>query len=104
MVTMANTPVRLIPIVATRGKNNQPLAGIRQQRPIGFAVPASIKPERTPHTHDVVNVCLELRGRPEVVHRHAGDDKIRSEEHTSELQSPMRTSYAVFCLKKKKNP
>src|SRR3546814_6459904 len=30
----------------------------------------------------------------------AGDD--RSEEHTSELQSLMRTSYAVFCLKKKK--
>src|SRR3546814_7178498 len=27
---------------------------------------------------------------------------IRSEEHTSELQSLMRTSYAVFCLKKKK--
>src|SRR3546814_1028672 len=28
---------------------------------------------------------------------------VRSEEHTSELQSLMRTSYAVFCLKKKKN-
>src|SRR3546814_4754446 len=28
----------------------------------------------------------------------------RSEEHTSELQSLMRTSYAVFCLKKKKTP
>src|SRR3546814_1147500 len=28
---------------------------------------------------------------------------IRSEEHTSELQSLMRISYAVFCLKKKKN-
>src|SRR3546814_859533 len=28
----------------------------------------------------------------------------RSEEHTSELQSPMRISYAVFCLKKKNNP
>src|SRR3546814_5418503 len=27
----------------------------------------------------------------------------RSEEHTSELQSLMRTSYAVFCLKKKQN-
>src|SRR3546814_9745060 len=27
--------------------------------------------------------------------------KIRSEEHTSELQSLMRISYAVFCLKKK---
>src|SRR3546814_1357021 len=29
-------------------------------------------------------------------------DVIRSEEHTSELQSLMRISYAVFCLKKKK--
>src|SRR3546814_1072941 len=28
--------------------------------------------------------------------------KVRSEEHTSELQSLMRSSYAVFCLKKKK--
>src|SRR3546814_1739559 len=28
--------------------------------------------------------------------------EIRSEEHTSELQSLMRSSYAVFCLKKKK--
>src|SRR3546814_10363316 len=27
---------------------------------------------------------------------------VRSEEHTSELQSLMRTSYAVFCLKKRK--
>src|SRR3546814_5374855 len=34
------------------------------------------------------------------------DDQVissRSEEHTSELQSLMRISYAVFCLKKKKN-
>src|SRR3546814_4955669 len=31
-------------------------------------------------------------------------DRIRSEEHTSELQSLMRISYAVFCLKKKKQP
>src|SRR3546814_4534759 len=28
-------------------------------------------------------------------------DRLRSEEHTSELQSLMRISYAVFCLKKK---
>src|SRR3546814_4287307 len=32
----------------------------------------------------------------------AEDVGIRSEEHTSELQSLMRISYAVFCLKKKK--
>src|SRR3546814_5915067 len=30
-------------------------------------------------------------------------DDVRSEEHTSELQSPMRISYAVFCFKKKNN-
>src|SRR3546814_4972140 len=30
------------------------------------------------------------------------DAQLRSEEHTSELQSLMRISYAVFCLKKKK--
>src|SRR3546814_8636849 len=32
----------------------------------------------------------------------AAGRRIRSEEHTSELQSLMRISYAVFCLKKKK--
>src|SRR3546814_10759242 len=32
---------------------------------------------------------------------HMGFDAVRSEEHTSELQSLMRISYAVFCLKKK---
>src|SRR3546814_1115995 len=37
-------------------------------------------------------------GIAENLHRAA-----RSEEHTSELQSLMRSSYAVFCLKKKKN-
>src|SRR3546814_8593240 len=31
-----------------------------------------------------------------------GNGPLRSEEHTSELQSLMRISYAVFCLKKKK--
>src|SRR3546814_70492 len=36
----------------------------------------------------------------ELVHAGGGG---RSEEHTSELQSLMRISYAVFCLKKKKN-
>src|SRR3546814_5175592 len=35
--------------------------------------------------------------------REYGVDRKRSEEHTSELQSLMRISYAVFCLKKKNN-
>src|SRR3546814_8183617 len=41
-----------------------------------------------------------VRGRVERLTKLAVD--IRSEEHTSELQSLMRISYAVFCLKKKK--
>src|SRR3546814_10520656 len=36
--------------------------------------------------------------------RDAGRARQRSEEHTSELQSLMRISYAVFCLKKKTKP
>src|SRR3546814_1438778 len=40
-------------------------------------------------------------GTPHVAHRCRPRPR-RSEEHTSELQSLMRISYAVFCLKKKK--
>src|SRR3546814_6474863 len=41
-------------------------------------------------------------GDPRDPHRdQRGDRRRRSEEHTSELQSLMRISYAVFCLKKK---
>src|SRR3546814_6864499 len=39
--------------------------------------------------------------RPQGLSDPAPRDRIRSEEHTSELQSLMRISYAVFCLKKK---
>src|SRR3546814_3866850 len=44
---------------------------------------------------DVVHVCMQVRLVPDQVF------PVRSEEHTSELQSLMRISYAVFCLKKK---
>src|SRR3546814_3124172 len=50
----------------------------------------------------LTNIAAERLAEAEVSH-----DKIigflRSEEHTSELQSLMRISYAVFCLKKKKD-
>src|SRR3546814_8191483 len=49
---------------------------------------------------------LGLRGELGSQVRRGGDhlvaDAVRSEEHTSELQSLMRISYAVFCLKKKR--
>src|SRR3546814_4971517 len=45
----------------------------------------------------LADVRVEQAGHAPVV-----DRELRSEEHTSELQSLMRISYAVFCLKKKK--
>src|SRR3546814_3265840 len=46
-------------------------------------------------------VLAHLRHRIAAAEQHQ-DQHPRSEEHTSELQSLMRISYAVFCLKKKK--
>src|SRR3546814_696565 len=48
---------------------------------------------------DAAGVLADVRGRI----LRAANDAGRSEEHTSELQSLMRISYAVFCLKKKKS-
>src|SRR3546814_10082924 len=63
---------------------------------------------RAPHI--AVIVATTQRERHDVIRRSRGSDDAlrlavsterRSEEHTSELQSLMRISYAVFCLKKK---
>src|SRR3546814_4099575 len=59
-----------------------------QRRPLSLRQPQRCGDD---HEHHV------LAGEPRRV-----QDR-RSEEHTSELQSLMRISYAVFCLKKKKN-
>src|SRR3546814_8874080 len=61
---------------------------VRILRRIGF--------DRMDHRIDT-RLGRDLRRQPE---RQIGIE--RSEEHTSELQSLMRISYAVFCLKKKK--
>src|SRR3546814_5470797 len=45
----------------------------------------------------------DIRPRQDVEVTLTRADGKRSEEHTSELQSLMRISYAVFCLKKRKN-
>src|SRR3546814_1316997 len=47
------------------------------------------------------DVGLELHSRHRRRRRAVGAAECRSEEHTSELQSLVRISYAVFCLKKK---
>src|SRR3546814_6666142 len=47
--------------------------------------------------------CADPRRMQDRDHARFDLQEGRSEEHTSELQSLMRISYAVFCLKKKKN-
>src|SRR3546814_8654924 len=66
----------------------QPVAAEGDDAETGPAVPEGLR-----------QIAAMLRREVEIIHR-AGD---RSEEHTSELQSLMRISYAVFCLKKKKS-
>src|SRR3546814_8037985 len=54
----------------------------------------------------IIVTCVRVWLSPQlstVLALHEVRDRERSEEHTSELQSLMRISYAVFCLKKK-NP
>src|SRR3546814_5650405 len=62
------------------------------ERPVGFDWPDAIR-------IDGVLVGGGRLGWPD----EAPEDEIRSEEHTSELQSLMHISSAVFCLNKKKN-
>src|SRR3546814_17737418 len=56
-------------------------------------------------TIEIVREAIPERGRPKLPKAvaTAAPPRPRSEEHTSELQSLMRISYAVFCLKKKIN-
>src|SRR3546814_4383529 len=57
-----------------------------------------------PHTRPVYAVIESLRDRSIAVHARGIEPPadLRSEDHTSELQSLMRISYAVFSLQKKK--
>src|SRR3546814_4460078 len=56
------------------------------------------------HASPCLNAAIGWRRRNKVPgNLGRGAASNRSEEHTSELQSLMRISYAVFCLKKKKN-
>src|SRR3546814_2531285 len=84
----------------------------RTDRSIFSASPREPKPLRTlrsrRESYDVASL-LFLTGRftgfgrlNQKVHTAKLPSMARSEEHTSELQSLMRISYAVFCLKKKK--
>src|SRR3546814_5305501 len=65
-----------------------------QLRFVQILLPVMTEARGTRLVDGITNTLADVRA--------AVDDFARSEEHTSELQSLMRISYAVFCLKKKK--
>src|SRR3546814_4132015 len=62
----------------------------------GVLVPLIVRPNCAPDGYEIVAGARRFTAA-QIVATESG----RSEEHTSELQSLMRISYAVFCLKKK---
>src|SRR3546814_982796 len=79
----ARNGARPLPLPSSRRRHNDPPLAVAQRA-----------------RHHAGGSGGPLRQAPRA-HRPAGG---RSEEHTSELQSLMRISYAVFCLKKKNRP
>src|SRR3546814_2863815 len=58
--------------------------------------------QQCPYIMQVMDALGATWGRSRLMRLSGRSQLARSEEHTSELQSLMRISYAVFCLKKKK--
>src|SRR3546814_7979826 len=74
------------------------------QRDVGIFgnIPShAVQDDQLPESVVEMVVAADHMGYAHVVVVHDHSQHIRSEEHTSELQSLMRISYAVFCLKKK---
>src|SRR3546814_3022030 len=70
---------------------------VRAERPRSGSKPPKIDPAIQIEVEAAIRIDVAVNQRCEAA------IIIRSEEHTSELQSLMRISYAVFCLKKKKD-
>src|SRR3546814_6540207 len=83
------------PVAATRSRAARARVSARD-RAAGAARPDGFR-QADGHTAE----ALRSRRREALVCTSTRTDPARSEEHTSELQSLMRISYAVFCLKKK---
>src|SRR3546814_6934648 len=71
-----------------------------------FPYTTLFRSQRGGHVHGVADRdagdgVRAMHAPAEAIALRRGEHLIRSEEHTSELQSLMRISYAVFCLKKK---
>src|SRR3546814_10282082 len=120
--------------VAARERRRIDIRGGAERGKLQVAVARKLDARRAPHELDEARAVDSLGGAPApkiggadhlfgqfggilVLRRHLGERgegqiavrgrepfALRSEEHTSELQSLMRISYAVFCLTKKQPP
>src|SRR3546814_5168773 len=94
-----------------QGSDMSENANVQRLRKLGVKVAVGHRAENLGEAQVVVVSSAIKAGNPEVdtarqrfipiVRRAEMLGELRSEEHTSELQSLMRISYAVFCLKKK---
>src|SRR3546814_7630664 len=82
-----------------------PVARQKRDQHTGFPLRLSdltnLSPRPVRHARHVVKPRIDARWSRSYQDQPLAGDGVRSEEHTSELQSLMRISYAVFCLKKK---
>src|SRR3546814_8737352 len=92
----ASVPMTEIRIDLQSDTQTRPTPGMRQA--MAEAAVGDEQRNEDPSTNRLLAMVKELFGKEDAVFLPS-----RSEEHTSELQSLMRTSYAVFCLKKKNN-
>src|SRR3546814_1273087 len=85
---------------------------LRAVEDVGYTTPTPIQEQAIPFVlqgRDVLGIAQTGTGKTagftlpmiEILANGRARARMRSEEHTSELQSLMRISYAVFCLKKK---
>src|SRR3546814_6330751 len=96
----ASTIIKILPeqgIVAVVLSNQTDASKLTQA--IADQMIAVVVPDYQPAPLDPVAGYVPYAGQPEFLGRWVGTITVRSEEHTSELQSLMRNSYAVFCLK-----
>src|SRR3546814_2155376 len=90
---------QLAPAVPVRQANEAVGADQQRDRRVAAELRAQLQQRVDAVAAAIPTQLAAVHGQP----RLAGDGEVeRSEEHTSELQSLMRISYAVFCLKKKK--
>src|SRR3546814_5865476 len=99
-------PKRLAAAILAFAQNADKLDALKPaiERIAARHVATHIKPEHYPAVADALLPAIKdvLGDAVDDTVLNAWGEAYRSEEHTSELQSLMRISYAVFCLKKKK--